>query len=170
VHLPWPNLSLNILGKRVLKIGSDRRAGIDRRKSNSINVHYLLNGGNRVFIRRQEDKDRLFLVDHYSLTLFLAIVCILFLCVIDTLLTLLLIGHGAFETNLIFAYLMDISPYASIFLKYAATVVVTTCLLMFRLTVIRRANLSTHSILYFIAGAYFAIVSWELYLISNTVL
>ncbi len=149
---------------------NDRRSGIERRKSNSAYVRSLIYGGSRRLIRRQEDRDRLFLVDQYSPKLFIAIVTILFLCVMDALLTLFLIGHGAYEMNPIFAYTLDVNPYTSIFLKYASTAVVAICLLLFRSVVFKKFNISTHSLLYFIAGLYLIVVAWELYLFSDVVI
>ena len=151
-------------------MGIDNRSGIERRMSSSFNFRSLIYGGKRILIRRQEDRKRLFFVDQYSPKLFLAIVAILFLCVIDALLTLFLIGHGAYETNPIFAFTLDINPYISIILKYASTAVVAICLLLFKTKVFKQFNISTHSLLYFIAGLYLTVVAWELYLFSNIII
>ena len=148
-------------------IGIENRKGIERRLSNSINIRSLIYGGSRIRIRRQEDGERLFFVDQYSPKLFLAIVAILFFCVIDALLTFYLMGHGAYETNPIFAFTLNVNPYTSIILKYTFTAVVAVCLLLFKCVVFKKFNISTHSLLYFIAGLYLAVVAWELYLLSN---
>ncbi|NNK85608.1 MAG: hypothetical protein HKO91_08675 [Desulfobacterales bacterium] len=150
-----------------MTIGIENRSGIERRLSNGLNIRSLIFGGSRILIRRQEDSERLYFVDQYSPKLFLAIVAILFLCVIDALLTFYLIGHGAYETNPIFAYTLDVNPYTSIILKYASTAVVAVCLLLFKCVVFKKFNISTHTLLYFIAGFYLAVVAWELYLLSN---
>ncbi len=150
-----------------MTIGIENRSGIERRLSDGFNIRSLIFGGSRILIRRQEDSERLFFVDQYSPKLFLAIVAILFLCVIDALLTFYLIGHGAYETNPIFAYTLDVNPYTSLILKYASTAVVAVCLLLFKCVVFKKFNISTHTLLYFIAGLYLAVVAWELYLLSN---
>ena len=147
--------------------GIEKRSGTERRSSSSFNFRSLIYGGNRILIRRKEDRKRLFFVDQYSPKLFMAIAAILFLCVIDALLTLILIGHGAYETNPIFAFTLDVNPYASILLKYASTAIVAICLLLFKSVVFKKFNISTHSLLYFIAGLYFTVVVWELYLFTN---
>ena len=67
---------------------TERRTGFDRRKQTGINMRTFIGNGNKTTIRRQEDRDRIFLVDQYSPVLFAVIVVILFLCVIDALLTL----------------------------------------------------------------------------------
>ena len=117
--------------------------------SSSINARSLIYGGNRILIRRQEDRKRQFFVDQYSPKLFAAIVVILFLCVLDALLTLFLLNHGAYETNPIMAYLLNIGPYAFYFTKYAITIIATFGLLMFRGMLIQKFNLSVHSLLSF---------------------
>jgi len=109
-------------------------------------------------------------VDFISLTstppiLFLAIVSILFLCVIDAILTLFLQNHGAYEINPIMAYLLNYGPYVFFVSKYILTIVATLGLFVFRCVVIRRINASTHFLLYLLACAYAAIVAWELYLV-----
>lgn len=95
----------------------------------------------------------------------MTIAAILFLCVIDALLTLFLLNHGANEINPIMAYLMNIGPYVFFIPKYAMTVFATFGLLLFRKVVIQRFNVSTHSLLYLLAWIYVAVVAWELYLV-----
>ena len=123
-----------------------------------------------MLIRRQEDRERHFFVDQYSPILFVPIVAILFMCVLDALLTLFLLNHGAYETNPIMAYLLNIGPYAFYITKYAITIIATLGLLMFRGMLIQRFNLSVHLLLYFVAGLYFIVVAWELYLVSDVVI
>jgi len=142
----------------------DRRSGYDRRKQ-SFSLRLLIGNGNRITIRRREDRDRIFLVDQYSPVLFATIVAILFLCAIDALLTLYLMNHGAYEINPIMAYMHKIGPFQLFIFKYVLTCVSTFGLFLFRAVVIRRFNISTHSLLHLIAWIYVSIVSWELYLI-----
>lgn len=146
---------------------NERRSGFERRNSSSLNLRSLIYGGNRIQIRRQEDRERLFIVDQYSPRLFVAIVVVLFMCVIDALLTLFLIGHGAYETNPILAYLLDVGPYTFFIPKYVITIVAIIGLLILKNTGIRHFNISTHQLLFYIAGLYSIVVAWELYLISE---
>lgn len=135
-----------------------------------INVRSLIYGGNRILLRRQEDRQRLFFVDQYSTLLFVPIVAILFLCVLDALLTLFLLNHGAHEANPIMAYLLNIGPYAFYITKYAITIIATFGLFMLRDFVIQKLNLSVPLLLYFISGFYSIVVIWGLYLVSEVVL
>ena len=148
----------------------DRRSRMERRMSSSINARSLIYGGHRMLIRRQEDRERQFFVDQYSPILFVPIVAILFMCVLDALLTLFLLNHGAYEINPIMAYLLNIGPYAFYTTKYAITIIATLGLLMFRGILIQKFNLSVHLLLYFVAGLYCVVVAWELYLVSDVVI
>jgi len=149
---------------------NDRRSGLERRKLSSLNLRSLIYGGNRIQIRRQEDRERIFLVDQYSPKLFIAIVGVLFLCVIDALLTLFLIGHGAYEANPIFAYFLDDGLYTFFVAKYSATIIVTLGLFFLIGIVIQKLNVNAQSFLYLAAGIYAIVVGWELYLVSAVVI
>jgi hypothetical protein len=152
-----------------LTMDSNRRSGIDRRKQTGITLRMFVGDGARTNIRRQEDQGPIFLVDQYSPILFVTIVGIVFLCVIDTLLTLFLLDHGAYETNRLMSYLLNFSPYVLFAFKYGLTLIVTFCLFIFRGVVIRKLNLTTHSFLYLLAWLYVAVVAWELYLVYYVV-
>jgi len=143
------------------------RSGKDRRNKSGFNIRSFFFGGKREIIRRQKDTKRIFYVDHYSSGLFFTIVSILFLSVIDALLTLSLLNHGAYETNSVRAFFLKFGPYTFFISKYLLTIIPLVCLLMFRNVVLRIIKISTRSILYFIVVVYLAVVGWELYLISN---
>ena len=128
-------------------------------------MRMLVGDGNRRMIRRQEDQGRIFFVDQYSPVLFMAIVGILFLCVIDAILTLFLLSHGAYETNPLMAYLLNIGPYAFFIPKYVLTLIATWGLFMFRDVIVRKLNVNTNALLYLLACAYTVVVAWELYLV-----
>jgi len=143
------------------------RSGKDRRNKNGFNIRSLLLGGRREKIRRQEDTRRIFYVDRYSPKLFAVIVAILFLSVIDALLTLSLLNHGAYETNPVMAFFHQFGPYTFFASKYLLTILPVICLLIYRNFVLRIINITARSVLYFVAVFYLAVVGWELYLISN---
>ena len=143
------------------------RSGKDRRTKSGFNIRSFLFGGKRENIRRQEDTKRIFYVDNYSPGLFFTIVSILFLCVIDALLTLSLLNHGAYETNLVMAFFLKFGPYTFFTSKYLLTFIPVICLLMFRNIAIRIIKIRTRSVLYFIVVFYLAVVGWELHLLSN---
>jgi len=148
-------------------IGINKRSGGDRRNTSGFNIRSFLSGGRREKIRRREDTGRIFYVDHYSSGLFAIIVSILFLCVVDALLTLFLLDHGAYEVNPVMAYFLEFGPYTFFASKYLLTIIPTICLLMFRNIALRTIKISTRSVLYLMAGFYLAVVVVELYLVSN---
>lgn len=150
-----------------LTVESNKRSGKDRRKLAIFNMRMLAGNGNRRIIRRQEDKGRLFFVDHYSPMLFVTIIAVLFLCVLDALLTLYLLNHGAYEINPIMEYLLNIGPYAFYIAKYALTIISAFGLLLLRGVVIQKFNITVQALLYFVAGIYLIVVVWELYLFSK---
>ena len=143
----------------------DRRSGNDRRNGHGFSLRSLLLGGRRETIRRREDRSRIFWADRYSTGLFAAIVVTLFLSVLDALLTLYLINHGAYEVNPIMAYYLDVGPYAFFSVKYALTCVAVIVLLMFRNVFLRTIRIFTHSLFIFIIGAFMAVVVWQCYLV-----
>ena len=148
---------------------NDRRSLYDRRKITGLDMRRLSGAGNRRFIRRQEDKSRIFFVDQFSTKQFLFIVVILFLSVSDALLTLFLIDHGAYETNPIMAYFLNIGPYYFFTVKYLLTSLGVIVLLIFRNLSFRIFKISASALLYLISGMFIAVVAWEVYLISKII-
>ena len=145
----------------------DRRSGTDRRNHSGINIRSLLIGGRRTNIRRQDDKRKILLVDRYSTRLFAAIIVILSLSITDALLTLMLIDNGAYEMNPVMAYYLNGGPHIFIVMKYLLTCLAIFVLLMYRNVFLRTIRIFTHSLFYYIIGAFMAVVAWELYLFRN---
>ena len=142
----------------------ERRSGKDRRNRGCGSIRSLIFGGRREEIRRQDDNHRIFVVDRYSTRLFGVIVAILFLSVIDALLTLFLIDHGAYEVNPIMAYYLSVGPYTFFIVKYGLTSLAVFILLIFKNTFLRSIGVFAHSLFYFIAGVFLIVVVWELHL------
>lgn len=145
------------------------RSGRDRRKKQGISIRYLVGFGSRRTIRREEDRNRIFLVDRYSSVLFVAILAVILLSITDGFLTLILIGHGAYEVNPIMAYMLDISPAVFLASKYALTCMATMIVLVLRNVVIRRTRFPAHSLLYLFIMAFATVVGWELYLLCYVI-
>ena len=147
----------------------DRRSGIDRRSASGTVSGARLKGGRREHNRRREDQQKFFVADRYSQRLFGAIILILLLSVLDGLLTLYLINHGATEINPIMNYYLNVGPYAFFSVKYALTAFAVLVLLFCQNIFLRRIRIYTRSIFYFIAAALMTVVAWELYLIFGIV-
>ena len=129
----------------------------------------LLFGGRRETLRRYEDRQNFFYVDRYRQSLFGVIVLILFLSVIDAILTLFLINHGAIEINPIMAFYLEVGPYTFLFVKYALTSVGLFVLLIFRNVFLKPIKIHVGSFIYFILLAFLGVVSWQIFLIHRVV-
>lgn len=148
------------------KIDSERRLGTDRRSSHGINLRSLGFSGKRTHFRRKEDRRKYFYVDRFSPSIFAAILTILFLSVVDALLTLFLIGRGAFEVNPIMAYYLEIGPYSFLVVKYAITTAGVLVFLILRNIYLRPLKMYTSSLLYIVIAVFVTVVAWQLYLVS----
>ncbi len=147
----------------------DRRSGIDRRQKSQFCIRSLLLGGRRRKIRRYEDRQRSFLVDQYQQSLFGIIVFILFLSVLDAILTLFLISHGAIEVNPIMAFYLNFGPYTFLSVKYALTSVGVIILLIFRNIFLHSVRIKTGAFLYVILAAFIGVISWQIFLIQTVI-
>jgi hypothetical protein len=145
---------------------SEMRSGTDRRNRRGINFRSLGFGGRREHIRRKEDMQRYFSVDRYSPSIFAAIIIILFLSVVDALLTLFLIGNGAFEVNPIMAYYLKVGPYSFLAVKYALTSIGVFIFLILRNIYLRPLKMYAGTLLYVVIAVFVTVVAWQLYLVS----
>lgn len=147
------------------RLDVSERSGNDRRTKSGLNIRSLLVGGKRQKIRRQQDIGRIFYLDQYSPGLFFIIVSILFLCVLDALLTLRLLDRGAYELNPVMAYFLEFGPFVFFMSKYLFTITALLCLLMFRNIAVRMIKIRAVSLLYFMVAFYFVVVAMELYFV-----
>ena len=147
----------------------ERRSRKDRRKTARPVIRSLYRGGKREIIRRREERNIIFWADRYSQTLFGAILLILFFSVLDGLLTLFLIDHGAKELNPVMAYYLDVGPYAFFSVKYLLTSVAVVILLLCQNAFLRTIRIHTRSLFYVIVAAFMSVVAWELFLIFHVI-
>jgi hypothetical protein len=148
---------------------TERRSGKDRRKSTRPVIRDLFRNGMRENIRRRDERNKIFWADRYSQTLFGAILLILFLSVLDALLTLFLIGHDATEINPIMAYYINVGPYAFLAVKYFLTSVAVVILLLCQHVFLRSIRIYARSLLYVIVAVFMTVVAWQLFLIFSVV-
>jgi hypothetical protein len=149
---------------------TERRSGIDRRLKKHPNLRSLLWGGRREEIRRAEDCRRVFIVDRYRQSLFGAIVFILFLSVIDAILTMLLLQNGAVEINPIMAFYIDLGPYTFLMVKYGLTAFGVLLLLHFRNVMLKWVRLRAEVFIYVVLVAFLSVVSWQIYLMYRIII
>jgi hypothetical protein len=141
------------------------RSGKDRRTKSGFNIRSLLFGGKREKIRRQEDTRRIFYVDQFSPVLFFVIVSILFLCVLDALLTLFLLGQGAYKITSVMAYFLKFGAFVFFISKYLLTITALICFLMFRNIAVRLIKIRAVTMLYLMAAFYLTVVIMEFYFV-----
>ncbi len=147
----------------------DRRSDVDQRVNRGFALKSLFVCGRREEIRRQDDKGKIFLADRYSTTIFAAIVLILFFSVIDGLLTLILIGHGAKEINPLMAYLLEIEPMLFMAVKYLLTCVSLVIFLIFRNVFLQRIKIYSSTLFSIFICIFVTVIMWELFLLSRVV-
>jgi len=143
----------------------EKRCGKDRRTHQCPKIKYLLLSGRRARARRKEDRYRTFYFDRYSSKLFAAIVAILFLSVLDALLTLHLIECGSTELNPVMSYFLKYGPIVFMVAKYFLTCIGIIILLLFRNAILKRSITHTRHLFSYIIGAFSTVIVWELFLI-----
>jgi hypothetical protein len=146
---------------------TERRSGMDRRRKSPFLSRGLFWGGRRESGRRYTDRQRPLLADRYRQSLFGVIALILFLSVIDAILTLFLISHGAVELNPVMAFYLGLGPYTFLSVKYALTCVGLMILLVFRNRFLNSMGIKAGAFLYVTLAAFVGVVSWEIYLIGR---
>lgn len=147
----------------------EKRSKVDRRKKSSLSIRSLLFGGRRETIRRHEDKSRFLYADRYNLFHFIPIVLILFLSVLDAILTIILTNQGATEINPIMAYWLNVGPFTFLSVKYLFTIVGLFPLLMLRNLFIWPLRIYVGSFLYYLLMAFIGVVSWQFFLIYRLI-
>jgi hypothetical protein len=142
----------------------DRRSGKDRRLQKIPEIKSLFIHKSRKKIRRKNDKYKIFYFDQYSSKLFVAIILFLFLNIIDGLLTLFLLDHGATEINPIMAYFLNFGPLTFMSVKYFFVSYSVIILLIFNNVFLRKIKIYTRALFSCSIGVFMLVVAWELFL------
>jgi len=90
---------------------------------------------------------------------------ILFLSVLDALLTLHLLDNGSQELNPIMSYFLKYGPFVFLVAKYFLTCTGIIILLLFRNAFLKRSATHTQNLFSYIIGAFSTVIVWELFLI-----
>lgn len=141
-----------------------QRVGGDRRRKTIPALRYLVAGGRRRGVRRAEDQRRLVILDRYSPHLFAAIVGILCLSLLDALLTLSLIEHGAAEVNPVMAFFLNQGPLIFTIVKYLLTSLSVVIFLLVNHNVLPRTRFRLSSLFTFAIASFAIVVVWEIML------
>ncbi len=143
----------------------ERRSGKDRRLRNLPWYQQFFFSGNRVGVRREEDRNRAVCLDRYSTSLFVVIMSIICLSLLDALLTLILVsGHGAQEMNPIMAAYLNMGTKTFVCVKYMLTVFSVFILLFYKDAISQRFYPGRFSF-GIVALVFGSVVMWEAYLL-----
>ena len=110
-------------------------------------------------MRRKADQRKLHTLDHYPPGLFYVLIAVLVLSVVDALLTLWLIDHGAFEVNPVMAYYLELGPNIFMAVKYFLTVSVVLIGVLLNYAYVRFVRFKFGQILNVFAGCFAMVVA-----------
>jgi hypothetical protein len=149
------------------KAAGDRgaqRSGVDRRRKRIPPLRYLVAGGRRRGVRRAEDHQRIIILDRYSPRILAAIVGILCLSLIDAVLTLSLIDHGAAEVNPVMDFFLQQGSLVFTCVKYLLTSLSVVIFLLVNHSVLPRTRFRMSSLFTFAIASFAIVVVWEIML------
>ena len=146
--------------------GEERRSGQDRRKGGLTSSKRLFLKGRRISSRRSADRRKIVAFDRYSASLLASILVVLFLSLLDALLTLTLLSHGARELNPIMDYYLGHGPQVFLTVKYGLTAFSVFIIVMLKNVLSGPYRLSTDTLLHLFAAGFGSAVIWQCYLLS----
>ncbi|MBN1931121.1 MAG: hypothetical protein JW786_05880 [Desulfobacterales bacterium] len=144
---------------------AERRSGVDRREKNAtiFSRHRLM--GKRTRPRREEDRQRSYRTDRHSSKTLVAILLIISLSILDAILTLYLISHGASEMNPIMNYFLDHGPLAFFGAKYLLTCAAAVLVLLNKNIFLFKTKMRVKILFALFLIPFILVIHWELYLI-----
>jgi len=142
-----------------------QRVGVDRRRKTIPSLRYLVAGGRRRGVRRAGDKQRIIILDRYSPRILAAIVGTLCLSLLDAVLTLSLIDHGAAEVNPLMDYFLNKGTLIFTSVKYLLTSLAVVIFLLLDHNVLPRTRFRMSSLFTFAIASFTIVVVWEIVLI-----
>ena len=146
--------------------GVERRSSRDRRQRQISIFKKLFYRGLRESTRRAEDRNGIIVFDRYKPSLVVSIIIVLSLSLLDALLTLILLSHGAKELNPVMRYYLNYRTLAFIFVKYGLTVLPMLIILLANEALINRYRIGAGTLFYAFAAFFGGVVVWEFYLLT----
>jgi hypothetical protein len=144
---------------------SEQRSGRDRRRRVFPPLRFLIAGGRRRGVRRSEDLRRIVILDRYSSKLLISVIGILFLSLLDGLLTLYLIEHGSAEINPVMDYFLKKGPFIFALAKYVLTSVAVVIFVVLANNVLPRSNFRAQKLFPYALLAFGGVIVWEIMLV-----
>ena len=121
--------------------------------------------GRRRTPRREEDRQGCCAIDVYGPKILFMVLLILTLSVLDALLTLYLIGHGAVEVNPVMAFFLAYGPFVFFAAKYALTSASTLLIVINSRAFVFGTKVRAQALFVVFALPFALVVYWQLYLI-----
>lgn len=143
----------------------ERRSGRDRRRGGWAAFLRGLKGGRRRSLRREEDRRRFALLDRYDARLAARALGVLALSLIDAVLTLYLIGHGAWEMNPIMAHFLGRGPLAFVAAKVFFTGVAVAIFVVVSPAILPGLGIRATHFLPAALVVFAAVIAWEIVLL-----
>ncbi len=143
----------------------NRTVSTARRENEGLPGLRYLFFGRRKEMRRDEDNQESYYLDHYSLRVFGIIIGIILLSLTDALLTLYLIRNGAAEANPIMAHFLKYGTLPFLAAKYLLTTASIVLLLIYKNVHIFGTRIRAKYLFVIILLIFASVVLWELYLI-----
>jgi hypothetical protein len=147
----------------------ERRLNVERRRRRS-QLAGVFKFQRRRSLRRAQDRTRLMLLDHYPLPLMITAAVLLLLSLIDGVLTLVLVKHGAVELNPVMAPLIAAGPAYFMTGKYGLTVTALLIIIVLNQAVFGVLRIRVRSLLYFFITLFAMVVAWQIFLIVRFVI
>jgi hypothetical protein len=142
------------------------RFGEDRRRRVFPPLRFWMGGGRRRKVRRATDRERVVILDRYSPKFFAVIMGIIFLSLLDALLTLYLIEQGSNELNPVMDYFLKKGPLIFTLAKYMFTSVAVVIFVILANTVVPRFRFRAKRLFPYALIAFGGVIVWEAILIS----
>ncbi len=143
----------------------NRSDSTTRRQDEGVPGFRYLFFGRRKEIRRHEDNQESYFLDHFSLRIFSIIIGIILLSVTDALLTLHLISRGADEVNPIMEHFLRYGPLPFLSAKYLLTTASVVLLLIYKNVHIFGTKFRAKYLFILVFLIFISVVLWEVYLI-----
>ena len=136
-----------------------------RRENEGFPGLWYLFFGRRKEVRRNEDNQESYFLDHYSSRVFAIIIGIILLSLTDAMLTLYLIRNGAAEVNPVMEHFLKYGTLPFLAAKYLLTTASIVLLLIYKNVHIFGTKIRAKYLFIVIFLIFASVVLWEVYLI-----
>ena len=144
---------------------NNRTDSTARRENGGFPGLWYLFFGRRKEVRRNEDNQESYFLDHYSSRVFAIIIGIILLSLTDAMLTLYLIRNGAAEVNPIMEHFLRYGTLPFLAAKYLLTTASVVLLLIYKNVHLFGTRIRAKYLFIVIFLIFASVVLWEVYLI-----